>query len=231
MAIQNWRQYLTELIPAWLLGYFGERLTGAIGLLSDVVNTGAFEARVAPWVLMPTSPEDALPLVGSERGLPRLAGETATAYRVRLVDAWNIYKAIGSVAVLTSQFESMGLSDIEIKTNASANWDWDGQTDNWSRMWIVIKGHPWTWEGSWRSESTWGEPGTLGITASEAEVASLQDIVRRFRAAHDICLWIIIVIDPGSWVGEPAGDWDDWRNRDTGAAYLDGSMQAVSIRT
>lgn len=60
---------------------FGQRLDMLVRLFREAVH-----AR-----LPSLCPDDALPYIGTERGLPKGQGETSSAYNARLKDAWTIW--------------------------------------------------------------------------------------------------------------------------------------------
>ncbi len=227
----NWREYIAQRLATPFLGFFGERLFGMLAVyLNDTIGTGAIEARKAAWLSESTVPDDGLQYSGNERLMARYPGESTALYKARLQQAWNVWGIAGNEQSFISQLELFGLSNIEIKTNA--DWDWDGQPENWSRFWVVIHGHPWTLEGNWDDPGTWGDGGTWGITATPDEVNFVREVIRTFKAAHEVCLWIIVVLDETEWTTgpQPDGTWDDWRNRNTGAEYLDGTAPVVVIK-
>ena len=210
----------------------GERLTGYIGLLWDSISLGTEEALLCPWLLEPTSPDDILPYVASERRMPRYPGEAAANHRARLAGAWDAWTLAGNEAAIIGQLEGFGLSDIECKT--AHDWDWDslapsftagpatweqgvGGEANWSRFWVVIKGHPW-------SASTDVLSG--GLTATAEEIRAVRSICQQWKSAEALNPWIIIVLDPVTWALEqPDGTWYDHRNRSRSALYVDGRGQ------
>lgn len=228
-AAINWRAYAKRFLPGTALGYWGERLTGMLALFADDTATGLSEARKAPWLAEATSPDDVLTHVGNERLMEKYPGETDATYRARLLAAWDTWSKAGNESVIIAQLTAFGLSGITIKTNA--DWNWDNQPNNWSRFWVVITGHPWTWSGTWGDGGDWGDGRLWGITATEAQLEAVRSIINKFRPAHVINPWIIFVIDGAQWTGTPNGKWDDWRERDAGAVYIDGKGQPPVIKT
>ena len=95
------------------------------------------------------------------------------------------------------------------------NYDWrtglapPGDWANFSRFWIVIDGHTWT-EKFWGS-FTWGS-GTWGSTATQQESSDIRAIIKKRKAAHDICPNIIVVFSEAVWGQLNWGDFD-WGGR------------------
>jgi hypothetical protein len=230
MPIANWRQYVEKRSTTWMLGNYFLRLLGVKALLLDASFEGYTQALTAPWPLEPDVTADKLALVGEERGMPRYPIETDDQYAQRLVGAWDAWKQAGNEAAIIAQLQAFGLSNIEIKTNA--DWNWDNDPTNWSRFWVVINegGHPWDYRGWWGDGRAWGAGSVWGINATHEEVLSIRNIIQKWKPAQVINPWIIIVIDSTNWSGTPDGTWDDWRNRDTGAVYIDGKGQKPVIK-
>jgi hypothetical protein len=131
-----------------------------------------------------------------------------------------------------------------------ANWDWDGQSDLWSRFWLILfppsslwvqsppewgdTGQAGLWGGAWGSAGyTWGS------TATQDQVGTIRQIVRTWKPAHTKCEWIILAFEgatfeptetPGSPM--PDGTWGPWglvgtdprtASRQEEASYWDGT--------
>lgn len=230
----TWQETIRNLLPGTLTEEDGwaDRFTGYIGLVWDTLQQGAGEAVRASWLLEDTYPEDALELTGSERSMPRYPGESAASYQARLHGAWDAWTYAGNESAIIGQLEAFGLTDVEIIT--ARDWDWDslapgggtweegvGGEDNWSRFWVVIKGHPWTQDNTLE-----------GFDATEEEIAAVRDICQRWKSAEALNPWIIIVFDEPTWASEqPDGTWYDHRNRSRSALYVDGRGQRPVILT
>lgn len=115
------------------------------------------------------------------------------------------------------------------------NWIWDtysaGPTPRWWRGWVVIDSSAGPW-------SQWliGEPGvllgdghTIGSTATVEEIESIRRIVRRCKPANVHVMNVCVTFDatlfrasnaPGGSM--PNGNFDDYANRPTDAAYWEG---------
>lgn len=233
-------EFVQSIAPTWMKGetpakpHYGERFMGTFGILSDVLAQAAIQAVRAWWLKDEFSPVDALPYLGEDRQIDRYPGDSDDTYRNRLIGAWDAWAVAGNEEAIVSQLESYGLTNIEIHS-ARNGWDWDsaapgdwshgvGGAANWSRFWVVIKGHPWL-------ASNALDAGTaLGLTATLEEVAAVRAIVEKWRAAEAICPWVIVVLDVTAWnAGLPNGTWYDWRNRNKAARYLDGRGQRPVI--
>jgi hypothetical protein len=209
----------TGFSPTVFDGTDAAKLIGVlVGLAADLLAERALLATKAKLVASDTVPFDALPRIGDDRQIPRWTNETADAYAIRLRTAWETWQKAATEAGIRGEFERYGLTNIEFFYNS--DWNWDGDTANWSRFWPVIHGHPWVasnrvlGDGS-LLDGTW----TLGSNATSHEVEDIRSIIRRLRPAHVICPAIIVVMDESVWTPTPDGTWNIPTNRNTGAIY------------
>jgi hypothetical protein len=90
----------------------------------------------------------------------------------------------------------------------------------WSRFWVVLTDHSWTDDGTWGDPGTWGDGGTWATTATPDEVRAVRNIVRLFKGAHEVCTFVVVVLDEPTWDTEqPDGTWGNPINRSEAAAY------------
>jgi hypothetical protein len=218
----NFLSYTAEaLSPTVLQGARGERLAGAFALMFDTLAETANEAVKARFLGSNTHPVDALPLIGQERMLPRYPVDSDASYRARLRDAWNAWTKAGTDVGIVAQLAAMGLTAYVREQNI--DWDWDGDTANWSRFWVVITGHPWSrWK--WGDGHTWGGGQSWGSSATVAEVRSVRALVRKWKPARSVCPYIIVVMEADDWaLQQPDGSWADPANRSAAAIYWRGT--------
>jgi hypothetical protein len=215
MAVRTYRLWSLDLCPPWLHGTWGKKLIEGIGVMFDEAYNNAFEAGAAGSVDAPTFPVDALALVGSERSIERYPAETNDQYRVRVKGAWESWAQAGTMR-LVAELEYLGF-DAEIKENHTAGWDWDGDADNWSRIWIVITGHSWEPTVWGQSGRTWKQNNVWGCDATYDEAATLLRLIRKWKPGHVLPI-TIVVMDEGDFT-EPDGTWDDPAERSDAALY------------
>jgi hypothetical protein len=116
----------------------------------------------------------------------------------------------------------------------AGNWDWDGNTAAWWRMWLIIYIGPlgWTVGPHWGDGGHWGDPGRLwGISGPNVgQLQALRVLLKQWKAAHT---WIPNIIltantarfDPTQPAGggiNPDGTWGNPVNRFSDCAFLDG---------
>lgn len=120
---------------------------------------------------------------------------------------------------------------------SQGNWNWDGNTVEWFRYWVIVYVGPLGWSvGSagpkWGDGGRWGDPGRLwGISgATYGQIQTLRALVRSWKAAHVYVPNIILTantarFDPTHAAGggvNPDGSWGNPANRFTDCIYLDG---------
>jgi hypothetical protein len=128
-----------------------------------------------------------------------------------------------------------GATSYSRRSGANFNWDWDGQLNNY-RFWVILYllnpgglFGPVNWGGfSYGDGSTWGGSATAGL------VQDVRAIVSKWKAGGTQCVNIIVapanvtatVFNPTNAPGGnmPDGDWNNFRNRYSGALYWDGVL-------
>ena len=213
MPLRTYRQWALELSPPWLRGPWGEKLLNVLGGVFDEAYGTIFEAGAAASVDAPSFPNDALGLLGSERNIERYPAETDAEYKARVKGAWESWAQAGTMR-LVSELAYLGFT-AEIKENWT--WNWDGDSANWSRFWVVITGHDWA-ATHWADGRHWGE-GVWGCDATVEEMNALIRLVMKWKPGHATPI-LVIVMDNGAWDGDqPDGTWGDPANRNAAALY------------
>ena len=220
MAFTNWRDTVVSLLSGvhWSQTTWGERLTGFIALVHDTASAGLGEARRAPWLLEDTSPDDALVYAGRDRNMQRYPYETNDQYRDRLMTAWTAWPLAGTPQALIDQFAALGIT-IEIYPHS----EWTRSPVNhpvtdtlwWSKFTIFIR------DGSaWGPPPNFGDTGVkfgaygavvggghlFGISGDHNLIAAARGIIRKWKAAHEVCREVVIadgaVFGDGSEFGD-----------------------------
>lgn len=107
-----------------------------------------------------------------------------------------------------------------------SNWDWDGQTDKWSRFWLIIArqglGNFFTEvPAEWDDGTEWNDGTLWGGSPSAAQIADMVAAVRSEAKAAHSSLWGVILVgqasdilatadpstDPDGWTTHPVGNW------------------------
>jgi hypothetical protein len=199
----NFREFAAELSPSWLRRFFGERFVGVTeGLGADLIAEGEAQALRAPWLKESTSPNDALPSIGDERGIFRTPPETDAEYRERLFDAWDLWSEAATVLFAQNALAPFGIPAANITLVPNYFWNADPGSTHWSRWWLVITDPPnWdvaTWGGP--VYGNWGTGGyTWGSSATQEDIFSILKILRKWKSAHEIGVDVILAWDTNIW--------------------------------
>ena len=227
-------QWARELAPPWLAGPIGELYTQTLGLIHDVYVESFSQGSRASSMRSPTFHVSGLTPIGTERQMPRYDSETDDGYKLRLLnafDAWddagNYTSVVEQLAVygVTAEIWEQGQKGPAPDKDSAVIWNWDDDTSEWSRFFVVITAHPWTervWDDGW----TYDDGGTWGSDATVNEVDAVRGICTHWKDAHAVFPHIIVVMDSVAWaLVEPVttGDrYDVFENRSDSAIYWDG---------
>jgi len=193
--MKNFRDLFERLSPTWLLQFWGIRLVGSsVSLIADILVEGAAQAIKAHLLRQPSSPVDALPLVGLDRDMVRYRADTDASYRQRLLDAWDIYEHAGNERAIELNLRAYGLVNFYFPT-VLKGWPFENPPvpANWSRFGIVIlQPHPWT-------------PASP-ITAAELE--TIVRIARKWKSGHEQIVQVVVVYSE-PYYDQPGLQYDD----------------------
>lgn len=250
-TFSTFRDQIDRISPPWLRGTVASRYLYSIGvqldILADQVQQGI--KRRFPQSAALANDADALALIGKDRIITRGPTESNKAFGARLVRAIDDWKTAGSAPALLRQlqgFISPNTSTIRVVNNAGAwwsidstgtvtasvsspnNWNWDGSTSAWSRMWVIIYTPTlWVVEDNYGNGDIYGDGGAWGTTASLSTIAGLQSIVATWKSAHSRAVNIIFANDPASFspaaapgAPMPSGTWGTWATEDATLASV-----------
>lgn len=240
---QHARDALFATVPRWLSGFFGSRLFFAINGQLDPMGDGLVAAIKLrkPGLYSPST----LPMIGRDRRITRTPSETDDAFAARCRQWRQINARRGNPFALMEQVQGQLAPDavrlavvsnngnrLELAADGTPSivgataWDWDGDADKWSRVWLLIYDSDWLSDGTWGDAGNWGDDptATIGSDATLIEVARVRDIVNEWGAAHARVVHIVIVLDETAWeAAQPDGDWDGYSNRNADVAYWKGT--------
>lgn len=191
------RDWLEEQAPFWGKGFNALNLIRtAIGLFADQVNDALAQGVRSPWMTQSTNPSDSLPLLGTERGMPRYRADTDTTYRARLLKAWESWGFAGTEAGIVAQYNAFGLPNVVV---VPVN---PGDPLEWSRIRVIVyTPHPYEVSPRWGSVN-WGAF-NWGLEPSDAD--ALIGIIRKWKAGHERVMEVIILT-----VGVPLWGLETW---------------------
>lgn len=179
-------------IPIWSSGFWGARFAGITGgLLQDMLIEGAATGLASGWLydFKPTpvdesgeQPLGALASQGDDAMRPQYPDETEASVKVRLREKWSFWTGNPRLGLL-EELAAAGIGPAILLVPG----DWspvpDGDTDNWSRFWLVFEegDHPITGPGT-----LWGlfivGTDVLGPDGLTSEYYNqLRTIVKRYK--------------------------------------------------
>lgn len=218
MTVATYVTWLTSLLPGPLAGPWGRRWAGVVGAVGG--DELLADAKVAVKARLPSeAPEDALPLLGADRVMPRLPGETVAAWRARIADAWETWRWAGTRHGLEVVIGQLGFTSYRLKTAAdfAPGLPPGHRGDLWARWWLFIYVHPWT-RTTWGS-GTWGS-GTWGSSASAADVARVTGALRQVTNARDRGT-VRLYFGGTALGGWGLGTWGGGTWGEAGTSYID----------
>lgn len=210
----TWKQWFIELLPPWLRKAAGEAFLGAIGDQIDVLATKAKDATKTAFVR--EAPSDSLNAHGWARSFERFPGEGDSAYRARLLRAWEWWSSAGTkdaplpedgadgglVGIITAYLG--GSAVVEVHPYFEP-WRGPGHVIGWwSHFWVVLKDTGFTARVYGSPTPTWGDGGTFGSTATLSQVTTVKNLVRLFKSAHEVCPAVVVVLSGKTYGSPPA---------------------------
>lgn len=195
--------------PSWLLGELSGGFMGVFALVGDSAAEAFSQALMMPWLLEPTSPPDATPLIGKEQRMPRYPNESLENYRIRLWDAWSAYAFGGSKTAIELQLAQAGFPGKVLYGGP------DKENDYYSQFWVWFPQgtHTVTDVAPKWGAFQWGDGtkyGPVGITTEQ--LAALKDLITKWKHSQWICRSMIFEISgwlygTGHKWGEPGLVW------------------------
>lgn len=202
----TFRSYFESWAPSWLLAEYSGAFFGfALELVQDAVQQISSDAVAMAWLKDPKSPDDVLPMIGSERRMPQYPSESTTNYRDRLWHAWDAYEHGGSATAVNEQLAAAGFPGQVVY--GGPMW----QPDYYSQFWVFFPygSHTVTSQGPAIGSFSVGD-GTIigpeGITVEQ--LYSLRQLIKKWKHSQWICRGLIFelsgwTIGTGHIIGEP----------------------------
>lgn len=120
--IRQYEDWLRDLAPGWFQGPEVGPLLEGIGQAKDEYLELFTTGILARFLF--AAPEDAVNLLGSERGLTRYPGETLEAWRIRVLGAWEFWQWSGTEYGMGLALSQLGYSSavVPVWTYDPARW-------------------------------------------------------------------------------------------------------------
>jgi hypothetical protein len=277
-VVLTFRRLRKFIAPRWLTEGMGGLVGYSLDLVKDAYVRRMELGHLARFPQNgpngETAPPDALAVHGLSRRLLRGRTETDAQYALRLTKWLDDRAKVGTPFALAQKIQEYVGADAsgakaQVKTvdnvgnwfvlNADGtkqtylsqgNWQWDGDTAQWARFWVIIHAPssifgPSTYNWGDMLGPSWGEgittPGaTLGSTATYDDVQALRAICNDWKPLGRKCMNIILAFDPASFApgaaplsaGLPDTLWGRWSKVSGGvqvaarlstARYIDGT--------
>jgi hypothetical protein len=161
-----------------------------------------------PWLADPTSPDDVLPLVGTERRMPRYPQELPATYRSRLLGAWDTYGFGGDESVLEAQLAAYGYPG-KVTFFPGRDGPFGQPAPYRTQFWITfaVGTHPVTGGGPPWDTFNWDDGSLWGPVGYSAEFATtLHQIVNKWKPVQWVCRGFIFEFGTAKW---DTFNWDD----------------------
>ncbi len=194
----NLRSIVRKLGPGWLFDDQGYKFFYAIANTCDLLTEFAIEGQRAKFPEL--TPPDGLPLIGRDRRIHRGLVEEDGTYAIRLKRWLTDWKHAGGGYAIMFQlraaltgyaqpmrlvnargtWRTLNLDDTRAKVPLAGNWDWDGDSSLWARVWPIVYADPiFDRDGTWGDGEAWGDnpDQSWGSTASPAQVDDVREIL------------------------------------------------------
>lgn len=155
----TYRAYQLGLHHGPLRGPYGTAWAEELGATKDDLLDRSKEAVKVGFIGI--CADDALAYHGTDYNLERVASDTDTTYRARLVAAWDLWAWSGTERGVQQALVLVGLRGVMFFTASQSRWDRFCPTPLWARFRVVATGRY-----SW-GEATWGAF-TWGAMAPDA---------------------------------------------------------------
>jgi len=181
IPVRLYEDWLPELAPPWLQQERGRALLAGWGQALDEYASLAATGLLARWAAI--APEDALNLLGTERGLTRYPGESLEGWRTRVLGAWEFWQWSGTEYGLAVALSQLGYASAIVPV-------WTYDTARWSEFDIYIY------------------PASRSYDGTPEERARILAIINKVKPAHTrLAAAYYVGFGPLTW--NPSGlTWD-----------------------
>ncbi len=180
---------MATLVPNVLRGYWGERLMGAMAVLSDTMTQGSFDAIMSGFpVYTPTIAPDSLPYAGEEVGMARYATETDAQYQARIARAWPDYQRAGTEATILAQLSAAGYPGAVIDYPDETAGTGVAVEKRRFRITFPLGTHWVTSPGPVFGSFTFGDGTRFGAyPMTTAQIVTLRAVIKKWKPAVWVC--------------------------------------------
>mgnify|MGYP000035342216 FL=1 len=193
-------RYALDLAPPWLRAERGAKWLGAHGETLDALVERLVSAVAAH--LVDTAPEDAVPVLGRERGIVRIPEETEEAYRGRVRAAWDILQWGGTRRAVEEVFRLLGYEQVWITEL------WTVDRSRWAEFGILIIAGPLVGGTTWDADVSWDSDGVQwdALLMESLTMEQVIALVNEVKAAHSRLVQITHIM--GGFIWDHRTSWD-----------------------
>jgi len=240
--MKTYEEWIKEIVPWYLLGFWGERFFGAVGRLLDDAWRAMRFAVVARYI--DYAPADALPYAVRDANVPAfIAFDTEGEVRTRVGDAWGWHARQGTEAGFDELFAMLGCDPDQtwyLDSSNGPHWF----TETWWSCYAIVARNPLKWGPR---EETWAELEAGGLTWSALEAlgqafdftapASLFSQMREFmwrrKWAHAVPAYAVFSFGDGYTYDSLLAAGTTWADIEADSPTWDalGDATAVVIQT
>lgn len=245
MPVITSRHTMFSLVPKWLRGFNAYTVLYSIQLVTDElwdILMAAVKIRFQGYYS-----NESIPRIASERKMFQGRAESPESFAGRLSTWWDLAKRSGCFYVMAKELAAYFLPQsarIRIVTNngtlytygtdgswtvSTLSWDWDGDATQWSRFWVLLDSGILGLTGYGRDVLQSGnlvlQPTRFVGSDATEDAQAIHDIMEQYRAPHTQCIHVMPILDENNFLANlPAGNWDQWANRNNYALYWSGTI-------
>jgi len=197
-------RYALDLAPPWLRAERGAKWLGAHGETLDALVERLVDAVAAH--LVDTAPEDAVPVLGRERGTVGIPEETEEAYRRRVQAAWDTWQWGGTRRAVEEVFRLLGYDQVVVTELRTVD------RRRWAEFGILLIAGPLVGGITWDADASWDVPRAQwdGLLMRGLPVERVLALVNEVKAAHSRLVQIAHLMDGFLWDNGTA--WEGYPN-------------------
>ncbi|MCD0156003.1 phage tail protein [Deinococcus sp. 6GRE01] len=205
-AASPYGEYLTRLSRINPTDYQDPGTQEYLGALAGPLDDLVIRARsVMLMRLVLSAPEEALLLLGEERGIRRYPQEPLSTYRRRVQGAWEYWRWAGTPTGLRRALADAGYQAVITEHYT------DPDPARWAEFSVAVSPlHPLPANAAWNSQTTWGSGAHWGINPNAVPTQWLPDLIREVKPAHARLRRLTYYPRARFWGG--AADWGEGRD-------------------
>lgn len=180
MTAASYREYLGGLTRINAVDYQDAGTQAHVTALAAPLDDLVTRARTVMLArLIPFAPEDALHLLGAERGLKRYPGEPLDVYRARVQAAWAYWQQAGTVPGLVAALAAAGY-----RASVTEHFK-DPDPVRWAEFSVRVSPlKPPQADAQWDGQDTFGGGRAWGYVLPAVPLDWLPDLIREVKPAH-----------------------------------------------